>query len=149
VWVTFEEGTRAGWLYDVLRPHVAHLVVCNPRKNALLKYGNKSDRIYARKFAELLRGSHLKPVYHDENRLRTLPELARSYLTTVKDLTRVMSSCASKYDENCWQRAGSILPPRSCDRYLPGADSIGGGSHSKTRKWFMDFARLRDRSCAY
>jgi hypothetical protein len=27
-------------------------VVCNPRKNALLKHGNKSDRIDARKLAE-------------------------------------------------------------------------------------------------
>ena len=30
--VTFEEGTWAAWLYDVLKPHVTHLVVCNPRK---------------------------------------------------------------------------------------------------------------------
>src|SRR5947209_15420191 len=37
--VTFEEGTWAAWLYDVLKPHVAKLVVCNPRKNALLKDG--------------------------------------------------------------------------------------------------------------
>jgi len=51
--VTFEEGTSAAWLYDLLRPHVARLVVCNPRKNALLKQGNKSDRIDARKLAEL------------------------------------------------------------------------------------------------
>ena len=43
--VTFEEGTWAAWLYDLLKPHVAKLVVCNPRKNALLKDGNKSDRI--------------------------------------------------------------------------------------------------------
>ena len=40
--VTFEEGTWAAWLYDLLKPHVAKLVVCNPRKNALLKHGNKS-----------------------------------------------------------------------------------------------------------
>src|SRR5215467_13700173 len=64
VMVTFEEGTSAAWLYDLLRPHVAHLVVCNPRKNALLKQGNKSDRIDARKLAELLRGNYLKSVYH-------------------------------------------------------------------------------------
>src|ERR1700746_1469121 len=31
--VTFEEGTWAAWLYDLLKPHVAKLVVCNPRKN--------------------------------------------------------------------------------------------------------------------
>ena len=40
--MTFEEGTSAAWLYDLLRPHVAWLVVCNPRKNARLKRG-KSD----------------------------------------------------------------------------------------------------------
>jgi hypothetical protein len=50
--VTFEEGTWAAWLYDLLKPHVAKLVVCNPRKNALLKHGNKSDRIDARKLAD-------------------------------------------------------------------------------------------------
>ncbi len=95
--VTFEEGTCAAWLYDLLNPHVTKLVVCNPRKNALLKYGNKSDRIDARKLAELLRGNHLKAVYHGENGVRTLRELARSYLTTVKDLTRVMSRLKALY----------------------------------------------------
>ena len=50
--VTFEEGTWSAWLYDLLNPHVAKLVVCNPRKNALLKDGNKSDRIDARKLAD-------------------------------------------------------------------------------------------------
>ena len=49
--LTFEEGTWAGWLYDLLKPHVAKLVVCNPRKNALLQQGNKSDKIDARQLA--------------------------------------------------------------------------------------------------
>jgi hypothetical protein len=44
----------------LLNPHVNKLVVCNPRKNALLKDGNKSDRIDACKLAELLRGNQLK-----------------------------------------------------------------------------------------
>jgi len=95
--VTFEEGTCAARLYDLLKPHVAHLVVCNPRKNALLKDGNKSDRIDAGKLAHLLRGDHLKPVYHGETGVRTLRELARSYLTTVKDLTRVMNRLKAVY----------------------------------------------------
>jgi len=51
--VTFEEGTHSAWLYDVLVRRVAKLVVCNPRKNALLKSGSKSDAIDARKLAEL------------------------------------------------------------------------------------------------
>src|SRR5437870_691072 len=89
--VTFEEGTCAAWLYDLLKPHVDKLVVCNPRKNALLKDGNKSDRIDARKLANLLRGNQLKPVYHGESGVRMLRELSRSYLTIVKDLSRVMN----------------------------------------------------------
>src|SRR6202451_1622252 len=42
--LTFEEGTSAAWLHDLLKLHVSRLVVCDPRKNALLKDGNKSDR---------------------------------------------------------------------------------------------------------
>jgi transposase len=89
--VTFEEGTWAAWLYDLLKPHVAKLVVCNPRKNALLKHGNKSDRIDARKLADRLRLNDLEPIYHGETGVRMLRELARSYLTIVKDLSRVMN----------------------------------------------------------
>jgi transposase len=95
--VTFEEGTWAAWLYDLLKPHVARLVVCNPRKNALLKDGNKSDRIDAHKLAELLYLNKLSSVYHGENGVRMLRELARSYLTIVKDLTRVMSRLKAVY----------------------------------------------------
>jgi hypothetical protein len=62
--VTLEEGTWAAWLYDVLRPHVADIVVCNPRRNALLKEGSKSDKIDARRLAELLRSGMLRAVYH-------------------------------------------------------------------------------------
>ena len=87
--VTFEERTAAAWLYDLLKPHVTRLVVCNPRRNALLKVGNKSDRIDARKLAELLRGNQLQPVYHGEHGLRALKELVRSYLAISKDLARV------------------------------------------------------------
>ncbi|HXU14287.1 MAG TPA: hypothetical protein VN708_04100, partial [Terriglobales bacterium] len=32
--VTWEEGTWAAWLYDLLKPHVHQVVVCNPRRNA-------------------------------------------------------------------------------------------------------------------
>ena len=30
--VTLEEGTWAAWLYDLLRPHVTRVIVCNPRR---------------------------------------------------------------------------------------------------------------------
>lgn len=95
--VTLEEGTWAAWLYDLLKPHVTKIVVCNPRRNALLKEGSKSDRIDARKLAELLRSNLLRPVYHGEQGVRTLKELARSYLTISKDLGRVMSRLKAIY----------------------------------------------------
>src|ERR1700730_6778027 len=60
--LTFEEGTCAAWLHDLLKPHVANVVVCDPRKNALPKVGNKNDRIDARKLADLLRTGLLSPV---------------------------------------------------------------------------------------
>jgi hypothetical protein len=77
--VTLEEGTWAAWLYDVLKPHVQEIVVCNPRRNALLKEGSKNDKVDARKLSELLRAGMLRAVYHGEHGLRTLRELARSY----------------------------------------------------------------------
>ena len=95
--LTCEEGTCAAWLHDLLKPHVSRLVVCDPRKAALLKDGNKSDRIDARKLAELLRTNQLKPVYHGEHGVRTLKELGRSYLTLTQDVTRVMNRIKSLY----------------------------------------------------
>jgi len=79
--VTWEEGTWASWLYDLLKPQVQEVLVCHPRRNALLKEGNKSDKIDARKLADLLRTGMLRPVYHGEHGLRTLRELGRSYQT--------------------------------------------------------------------
>ena len=95
--VTFEEGTSAAWLYELVKPHVAQVVVCDPRKNALLKVGNKNDRVDARKLSELLRVGLLTPVYHGDSGVRTLRELSRSYLTVTKDLTRVMNRTKALY----------------------------------------------------
>jgi hypothetical protein len=78
--LTFEEGTLATWLHDLLKPHVSRLVVCDPRKNALLREGNQNDRVDARNLAELLRTHQVKAVYHGEHGTRALKELGRSYL---------------------------------------------------------------------
>src|SRR6202165_1674746 len=86
--VTWEEGTWAAWLYDLLQPHMEQVLVCDPRRNALLKEGSKSDNVDARKLAELLRTGMLRPVYHGENGLRTLRALGGSYKTISKHLTR-------------------------------------------------------------
>jgi len=78
VYVTFEEGTQATWLHDVVRPLVREVLVCDPRHNKLLQSGNKSDRVDAQKLAELLRNGALKAVYHGDHGMRTLKELVRT-----------------------------------------------------------------------
>jgi Transposase len=95
--VTFEEGTCAAWLHDLLKPHVTQVLVCDPRKNNLGKVGNKNDRNDARELTELLYRGNLKSVYHGEYGMRTLKELARSYLAITRDLTRVMSRLKAIY----------------------------------------------------
>jgi transposase len=117
--VTWEEGTWAAWLYDLLQPQLPHIVVCNPRRNALLKEGSKSDKVDARKLADLLRTGMLRPVYHGENGLRTLRELARSYQTIGKDLTRVMNRLKALYRGWGIACAGTqVYAPRSREEWL-------------------------------
>jgi transposase len=126
VWVAFEEGTSAAWLYDLLKSHVARVVVCDPRKNALLKAGNKNDRVDARKLSELLRAELLTPVYHGESGVRTLRELSRSYLTVTKDLTRVMNRLKALYRSWAISCAGvKVYSPRYRSRWLEQLSEAG------------------------
>src|SRR3989442_7771255 len=60
--VTWEEGTWAAWLYDLLQPQVEQVLLCNPRRNGLLKEGSKSDKADARKLADMLRTRMLRAV---------------------------------------------------------------------------------------
>ena len=51
------------------------VVVCNPRRDALLKEGSKSDKVDARKLAELLRTGMLREL----DRLRRVSAFTESY----------------------------------------------------------------------
>ncbi len=66
-------------MYEIVKPLVAEVIVCNPRRNKLLAVGNKADRVDAQKLAELLRCGQLKPVYHGTPGVRVLKELVHSY----------------------------------------------------------------------
>lgn len=117
--VTLEEGNCAAWLHDLLKPHVSEVLVCDPRKNALLKAGNKSDRIDARKLADLLRTGLLSPVYHGESGVRVLKELARSYLALNRDTTRVMNRVKALYRSWAIPCAGQrVYAPRYRSEWL-------------------------------
>jgi transposase len=95
--VTFEEGTHAAWLYDVIKPLVAEVFVCDPRQNKRLAVGNKGDRRDAHQLAQWLRGGQLKPVYHGGHSVRTLKELVHNYDSLVEDTIRVMNRLKALY----------------------------------------------------
>ena len=72
-WLTFEEGPLADWLNRELRISVDKLIVCDPRRNALVvKDGDADDRIDARKLCDLLIGGYLRPVHHSESLERSV-----------------------------------------------------------------------------
>jgi transposase len=136
--VTFEEGTWAAWLHDLLQPHVTRVVACDPRKNALLKAGNKNDRIDARKLAELLYMNKLTPVYHGEQGIRTLKELARSYITITRDLTRVMSRLKAIYRGWAIPCAGQqVYAPRYRAEWL--AKIVEDGVRRRAELYYQQF----------
>jgi transposase len=140
--VTLEEGTCAAWLHDVLQPHVASVLVCDPRKNALLKSGNKNDRIDARKLADLLRTGLLSPVYHAENGVRTLKELSRSYLALTQDTTRVMNRLKALYRSWAIPCAGQrVYAPRYRSEWL--AKISEAGVHRRAEIYYQQLDALR------
>jgi transposase len=141
LWVAFEEGTSAAWLYDLVQPYVAQVIVCDPRKNALLKVGNKNDRVDARKLSDLLRAGLLSPVYHGHSGVRTLRELARSYLTVTKDLTRVMNRLKGLYRSWAIPCAGQkVYSPRHRNTWLEKLSQAG--VHRRAEWLYQQFDAL-------
>jgi len=140
--VTFEEGTCAAWLHDLLKPHVAQVLVCDPRKNALIKAGNKSDRIDARKLADLLYLNKLNPVFHGETGNRALKELARSYLALTRDTTRVMNRLKALYRSWAIPCAGQrVYAPRYRSEWL--AKISEAGVHRRAEIYYQQLDALR------
>jgi len=140
--VTFEEGTHSSWLYDLLVREVARVVVSNPRKNALLKAGNKSDTIDARKLAELLRAGLLSPVYHGETGTATVKQLARSYAALTEDTTRVMSRLKALYRGQAIASAGKKAYGRR-HRAAGLAQLKGGGLHRRVQRLYEELDALQ------
>jgi len=102
------------------------VLVCNPRRNALLKEGSKNDKVDAQKLSDLLRTGMLRPVYHGENGLRTLRELARTYQTLSKDLNRVMNRIKALYRGWGIACAGTqVYAPRYREEWLPKIEHAG------------------------
>ena len=146
--LTFEEGTLAAWLHDLLKPHVSRLVVCAPRKNGLLRDGNQNDRVDARNLAELLRTNQVKPVYHEEHGIRTLKELGRSYSTLTQDSTRVRNGIKSVYRSWAIPCAGTSVDISFCLNSFAGESNVYQGTPLCVLPADSECSRRR-RVCGY
>src|SRR5579864_2257484 len=94
--VTWEEGTWS-WLYDLLKPQVQEVLVCDPRRNATenMDYG-------------------------------TLRELGRSYQTLSQDLNRVMNRIKALYRGWSIPCAGTqVYAPRYREEWLHKIEHAG------------------------
>src|SRR5438309_5173129 len=119
VQVAFEEGTQAAWLYDLIRPLVADVIVCDPRENKLLQSGNKSDKVDVDKLARLLRMGELQRVYHGEETIQGLKHLVRGYENLVSDTTRAMNRLKAMYrGRGVGSRGTKVFSNKGRDEWL-------------------------------
>jgi transposase len=115
--VTFEEGTQAQWLYDLLAPLVDRVVVCDRR--GAPRQSNKGDQVDADQLSELLRRGALRAVYHGGADRATLKELTRTYRNLVEDSTRVMLRLKALFRARGIPAAGTtVYHPRHRTHWL-------------------------------
>jgi transposase len=95
VHLTFEESSLSQWLFDLARPLVTELLVCNARHSSSV--GNKSDKADALRLARYLRAGLLKAVYHGSAPTHTLKQLAHIYDSITTDTTRAMNRLKSLF----------------------------------------------------
>jgi transposase len=113
-----EEGTHAGWLYEVLAPHVQEIVVAGVGGEA--SRGPKSDRRDAFALAEGLRiGAIQTRVYKGLGQFRRLRELSRGYSMIVGDSIRVQNRIKSIYRSRGIPTGGKeVYAPTSREKWL-------------------------------
>lgn len=117
VHVIFEEGTQSAWLYELIKPLVTEVVVCDMRKHK--SRGNHADATDAEHLAQLLRFGNVTSVYKGDTQQRQLKELARNYENLISDATRASNRLKSLYRArgiNCDGR--EIYKPSQRDKWL-------------------------------
>ena len=122
--VALEEGTQAQWLYDLLVPRVAHVLVCDRRGEP--RRGSKGDWADAEQLADRLRRGDLRAVYHGSPHRAVLKELARAYRNVVEDSTRVMSRLKALFRARGIKTTGrGVYDPAQRVEWLAKLDDAG------------------------
>lgn len=106
--LTFEECELSNWLYEILRPEVEELIVCNPVANKDYKK-IKTDKMDARKLSKLLRGGFLTSVYHDGSEREQFRSLLSGYQDLVEEGTRLKNRYKSLFRKDGKKIEGKAL----------------------------------------
>ncbi|MCW9078756.1 MAG: transposase [Gammaproteobacteria bacterium] len=139
--VTFEEGTQAQWLHDLLTPVVDRVVVCDRRGER--QQGNKSDRVDADQLSDLLRRGGLRAVYHGSPHRADLKELTRTYQNLVEDSMRVMQRLKALFRARAIRTPGKrVYDPAKRAEWL--ATLPHGGVRFRAEILYAELDVLRD-----
>jgi transposase len=115
--VCIEEGAQAEWLYEVLSPHVAEVVVMNVR--GMPKADNKSDRSDAFTRADDLRLGRIKSrVYKRRGQFGELRAIASVYDRLVNDHVRAQLRVQSLFRRRSIKVLDSHYPLEEQERLL-------------------------------
>jgi transposase len=115
--LTFEECELSRWLYGILQNEVDELVVCNPVANGECR-GAKTDKLDARRLANLLRGNYVKGVYHDGSAREQFRNLVSGYCDVVESGVRLKNQYKSLFRKEGNRQKGTAL--YNDDNFLKG-----------------------------
>jgi transposase len=106
--LTFEECELSNWFYEILVKEVDEIVVCNPVHNRDYK-AKKTDKLDARKLANLLRGNFLTPVFHNGSQREQFRDLMSAYTDLVEEAVRIKQRYKSLFRKNGYRITGERL----------------------------------------
>lgn len=115
VHLCLEEGTQSTWLAEILRPHVAEIVVAHISDSR----GPKDDARDAFGLAERLRiGAIDKTVFKQTGPYATLRQLSKTYATVVQDVVRVQNRLRAQFRSRGVRANKSLYSKKRRDAYI-------------------------------
>jgi transposase len=139
--VTFEEGTQAQWLHDLLVGRVDRVLVCDRRGEK--RQRRKDDQADADRLSELLRRGALRAVYHGSSHRSTLRELTRTYQNVVEDATRVMLRLKALFRARGIKAPGKrVYHPKNREEWL--AKLVDDGARFRAQALYAQLDVLRE-----
>lgn len=106
--LTFEECELSSWLYEMFKNEDCEMLVCNPVDNKSYKNA-KTDKLDARRLADLLRGNFLTPVYHDGSDREKFRDLMSGYQQLIEDAVKIKNRYKSLFRKDGTRPVGATV----------------------------------------